>query len=86
MNLTNKINKNIFREYDIRGIYPVELNEDVSYTIGRSFGTYLKKYNSNTCLVGYDNRLSNHVLSTSLMKGLTDSGVDPILVVCFIST
>ncbi len=37
MEITNKINKNIFREYDIRGVYDKDLNEDVAYTIGKRF-------------------------------------------------
>jgi len=40
------MNPNIFREYDIRGTYPETINETVAYTIGRSYGSYLKeKYN-----------------------------------------
>ena len=32
------INKNIFREYDVRGIYPTDLNEEVAYVFGKAFG------------------------------------------------
>lgn len=78
MKVTNEINKSIFREYDIRGIYGTDLTEDVAYTIGRSFGTYIKKYNSNRTIVGYDNRHSSPVLHEALVKGLTDSGSDVI--------
>lgn len=42
MNLTKNINKYIFRGYDIRGVYPTDLNSDVAYTIGKSFGSYVK--------------------------------------------
>ena len=41
MNLTKEIKKEIFREYDIRGVYPREINENVSYTIGKAYGTYI---------------------------------------------
>ena len=34
------VKKNIFREYDIRGKYKIDIDEDVSYTIGRSYGSY----------------------------------------------
>ncbi len=78
MKITNEINKSIFREYDIRGIYGTDLNEDVAYTLGRSFGTYIKKYHSNKTIVGYDNRLSSPVLHDALVKGLVDSGSDVI--------
>ena len=33
------LSKEIFREYDIRGIYPTEINADVAYNIGNAFGT-----------------------------------------------
>lgn len=78
MEITKNINKAIFREYDIRGIYDTDLTEDVAYTIGRSFGTYIKKYDSNKTIVGYDNRLSSPILHRALVKGLVDSGSDVI--------
>jgi phosphomannomutase len=37
-----KVNPGIFRAYDIRGIYPDELNEETGYAIGRAFVTFLK--------------------------------------------
>ena len=78
MQITKNINKSIFREYDIRGIYEEDLNEDVAYTLGRSFATYIKRYNSNRTIVGHDNRLSSPLLHKALVKGLTDSGCDVI--------
>ena len=78
MQITKEINKSIFREYDIRGIYGTDLTEDVAYTIGRSFGTYIKKYNSNKTIVGYDNRHSSPILHKALVQGLIDSGSDVI--------
>ena len=76
MKITNEINKSIFREYDIRGVYEVDLNEDVAYTIGRSFGTFIKRYNSDTAIVGYDNRHSSPILHDALVKGIIDSGAN----------
>ena len=38
-----EINKLMFREYDIRGIYNEDINEEVSYLIGRAFGSNLKR-------------------------------------------
>ena len=37
------MNKNIFREYDIRGTYPTLINEEVAYTIGKSYGSYIQE-------------------------------------------
>ena len=74
-----EINKEIFRGYDIRGIYNKDLDENISYLIGRAYATILnEKYNSNKCIVGYDNRESSVSLTNSLIKGLNSSGVDVI--------
>ncbi len=78
MKITNNINKNIFREYDIRGIYGTDLDEDVSYTIGRSFASYIRKMGETKTIIGHDNRESYKVLFPSLIKGLLDSGIDVI--------
>ncbi len=78
MNITKEIKKEIFREYDIRGVYPDDLSEDISYTIGRSFGSYILKDGHNTCVCGHDNRISSDLLYDSLLKGITDSGVNVI--------
>ncbi len=73
-----KIKKNVFREYDLRGIYPSEIDASVAYTIGRSFGTYIKKMGENKTIIGHDNRLSSPELSTFLLQGLLDSGMDVV--------
>lgn len=78
MKITRNINPNIFREYDIRGIYEQDLTEDVAYTIGKSFGTYIQNLNQTKTIIGHDNRLSSPVLHHALITGLTDSGVDVI--------
>lgn len=78
MNIIRNINKNIFREYDIRGIYPDDINEDVSYTIGKAYGTYIKRFNENICLVGHDNRLSSNSINEALTKGILSTGVNVI--------
>ena len=73
-----KLNKEIFREYDIRGIYGKDINEEVSYHIGRAFATKLLSYGKDTMIVGYDNRISSKVVEENLVKGLTDSGVNVV--------
>ena len=71
------MNPSIFREYDIRGTYPETINETIAYTIGRSYGSYLKeKLNQETCIVSHDNRLSSPALAAYLIKGITDSGLN----------
>ena len=72
------INKYIFRGYDIRGVYPKDLNSDVAYIIGRSFGTYVNKMGKKTCIVGRDNRYSSLELASFLIEGILSTGVDVI--------
>lgn len=77
--MNEKIDTSIFRAYDIRGVYPKEINEQTAYTIGKSYGSYLQeKYNKNTCIVSHDNRLSSESLSQNLIKGITSSGCNVI--------
>lgn len=72
------INKYIFRGYDIRGVYPTDLNSDVAYIIGKSFGTYVKRLGKTKAVVGRDNRYSSEELESSLIEGITSTGVDVI--------
>lgn len=73
-----KINDEIFREYDIRGIYGTDLNIDVAYTLGKSFGSYIQKDGNKEVIVGNDNRESGNILSEGLITGLLESGVNVI--------
>ncbi len=69
------INPNIFRGYDIRGIYGDDLTEDVAFTIGKSFGTYIQKDGYKKCVIGYDNRISSQPLYEALITGIITTGV-----------
>lgn len=71
-----KINKNIFREYDIRGIYGTDINENISYHIGLAFGTILLEMNKKDTIVAYDNRSSSKTIYNNLIKGILDTGVN----------
>lgn len=73
-----ELNKLMFREYDIRGIYNEDIDEEVSYLIGRGFGSNLKKLGKTKTIVGYDNRASSTTIEKNLVKGITDSGVDVV--------
>ena len=78
MEYKKNINTNIFRGYDIRGIYPTELDEDSAYSIGLGFGTHIKRMGKTTCVVGHDNRNSREVLTNALIKGITETGINVI--------
>ncbi len=70
--------KQIFRSYDIRGVYNKELFDKDAYLIGRAFGTILKSRNLSTIAVGYDGRSSSISLHDNLVKGLVEAGCDVI--------
>lgn len=78
MELKKDICETIFREYDLRGIYGSEINEQDAYTIGRSFGTYIKRFNETKTIIGHDNRHSSPSLSQALIAGIRESGMDVI--------
>jgi len=62
-----------FKAYDIRGRVPEELDEELSYRIGRA---YASLFRPSAVAIGHDIRLSSPGLSEALGRGLVDSGVD----------
>lgn len=71
------INPSIFRAYDIRGIYPQDINEEISFYIGKAFIEFLQKSKKRKKLniaIGRDGRISSPILSRGLTKGILDSG------------
>lgn len=70
-----QVNGSIFKAYDIRGIYPEELNEETAYAIARAFATFLK---ADSVVVGRDMRLSGPQMFDAVTRGLTDQGTDVI--------
>lgn len=73
------LNKNIFRGYDVRGVYPTELDEDTAYTFGMGFGTHIARMGKKICVVGHDNRLSSPALYKALVEGIKSTGIDVML-------
>jgi phosphomannomutase/phosphoglucomutase len=69
---------NIFKAYDIRGIYGSELTDDLAYFIGVAYAKHIKEFGLDKVLVGYDNRPSSIPLSDNLMNGIIDMGVNVI--------
>ncbi|EAQ63550.1 phosphomannomutase [Marinomonas sp. MED121] len=66
-------NTSAFKAYDIRGKLPEQLNNDLSYRIGRAYADFLKP---KKVAVGYDIRLSSPEFAKAVIKGLNDSGVE----------
>ena len=69
------MNSAIFREYDIRGRFPEDLNEESVYRLGLSVGTYYRNRDAEKISIGRDCRLSSPDLNEVLVKGLTESGI-----------
>jgi len=67
------MNEDIFKAYDIRGIYPDEFDENSAYKIAQA---YCKLFNPKKIALGRDVRLSGPALFNSTAKGFTDHGVD----------
>ena len=68
-----RVKEEIFRSYDIRGIYPSEVNEEVAFLLGRAFIRFLNKKNPKIVL-GRDNRLSSESLFKNLCQGILAEG------------
>lgn len=68
-----KISNKGFGAYDIRGIYPEDVNEELAYRIGRAFPGL---FDAKKVAVGHDIRLSGPSLRDALVKGLTEAGCD----------
>ncbi len=66
----------IFREYDIRGIYNEEFDDNFAYELGRSFVTYLSDSNikNPTITIGNDARVSCPAITKALSKGIRECG------------
>jgi len=63
----------VFKAYDIRGIYPDELDEAGAYAIGRA---YVDEFEPRTIAVGRDMRLSSPSMADAVMRGAADSGAE----------
>ncbi len=75
------MNPKIFKAYDIRGIYPEEIDEEAAYKIGAAFAVFIKKASSKEnpqIVVGRDNRKSSDSLFNALSRGLIEQGVNVV--------
>ena len=70
------INPKIFREYDIRGIVGLDLDESVVETLGRAMGTYFLGRGKKDVALGRDCRLSSPAFAGAMTRGLLATGCD----------
>lgn len=68
-----QVDEKIFKAYDIRGIYPNQINADIYYAIGMALGNILA---AKSGVVGRDMRLSSSKLSSAFIDGLRISGTN----------
>ncbi len=71
MEITNKA----FKAYDVRGVYPTEVNEEMAYRVGRIFSAM---FGAESVVVGHDIRLSGADLVAALTEGLRHGGTKVI--------
>lgn len=71
--MQTQIDTTIFKSYDVRGIVPAQLNEDIAYNIGRAFVEVLGR--KNIC-IGRDMRPSGEGFIAALSRGATDGGAN----------
>jgi phosphomannomutase len=69
------INPSIFKAYDVRGLYPSEVNEDAARQIGRGFVAYLK---AKRIAVSRDMRLSSPDVAAAFITGAREQGADVV--------
>jgi phosphomannomutase len=65
----------IFKAYDVRGVYPTQLDEDASYRIGKAFASWS---GAGRIVLGKDCRLSSPSLAGAFADGVTDTGTDVV--------
>jgi len=62
----------VFKAYDVRGIYPDELDEEGAYAIGRA---YVEQFEPRRIAVGHDMRLSSPSMTSAVVRGASDASV-----------
>jgi phosphomannomutase len=65
----------VFKAYDVRGLYPSELDEEGAYAISRA---YVEHFRPNRVAVGRDMRLSGPAMAAAVIEGAADAGCDVI--------
>jgi phosphomannomutase len=65
----------VFKAYDVRGIYPTELDEEGAYAIGRA---YVEEFEPRRIAVGRDMRLSSPAMAKAAIDGAADGGADVV--------
>ncbi len=78
--MRHTFNATILREYDIRGIVGDTLTEADAYALGRSYGALAGEERAKRIAIGRDGRTHSGKLEAALIRGLTESGIDVMLI------
>jgi phosphomannomutase len=70
------VSPGIFKAYDLRGVVPTTVSEDLARALGQAFGRMAIEAGEPLVAVGRDGRLSSPALAQALVRGLADSGID----------
>jgi len=65
----------VFKAYDVRGIYPDELDEEGAYAIGHA---YAEQFEPRKIAVGWDMRVSSPAMAAAAVRGVSEAGVDVV--------
>jgi phosphomannomutase len=65
----------VFKAYDVRGLYPSELDEDGAFRIGRA---YVEHFEPQSIAVGRDMRLSSPAMAAAVIDGAASAGADVV--------
>lgn len=73
------LNQEMFRMYDIRGVWQDDLTEEAARLIGKAFGTYIQdEKNIKDVIVGRDNRISSKPIRNAVIDGLNSTGCNVV--------
>jgi len=69
------LDPSVFKAYDVRGIYPSQLDEDGAYRVARA---YTAHFEPRSVALGQDMRLSSPSMTRAAAEGITDAGADVV--------
>ena len=67
------LDPSVFKAYDVRGVYPTELDEEGAYRVARG---YAEHFEPRSVAVGHDMRLSSPTVAEAVREGIADAGAD----------
>jgi phosphomannomutase/phosphoglucomutase len=73
-----KVNPNIFRGYDLRGLVGEDLTPELAFHLGKAFGTFLKRGGITEAVVARDCRATGPEYGEKIIEGLSWAGIDVV--------